>query len=157
MRCDSILYIDEEHTLEIVLAWWTYIIVSWGWVVCGFLMWYLLVRLLFKTPDMPGMDSLSIWFYSLLMFLGYLSYRFEIMHVPESCLEKLKVSCNWSTIVPEDFLLEEFRYPDLSSLIFQICIDVEHAKCSICLNIWHDVVTAAPCLHNFWLVAHFLF
>ncbi|KAI3883741.1 hypothetical protein MKX03_036234, partial [Papaver bracteatum] len=24
-----------------------------------------------------------------------------------------------------------------------------HAKCYICLNIWHDVVTAAPCLHNF--------
>ncbi|OAY79398.1 E3 ubiquitin-protein ligase CHFR, partial [Ananas comosus] len=31
----------------------------------------------------------------------------------------------------------------------QIVLDVEHAKCSICLNIWHDVVTVAPCLHNF--------
>ncbi|PSS05038.1 E3 ubiquitin-protein like [Actinidia chinensis var. chinensis] len=31
----------------------------------------------------------------------------------------------------------------------KICLDAEHAKCSICLNIWHDVVTAAPCLHNF--------
>lgn len=31
----------------------------------------------------------------------------------------------------------------------KICLDVEHAKCSICLNIWHDVVTVAPCLHNF--------
>ncbi|XAR65819.1 Ubiquitin--protein ligase [Bertholletia excelsa] len=30
-----------------------------------------------------------------------------------------------------------------------ICLEVEHAKCSICLNIWHDVVTVAPCLHNF--------
>ncbi|XP_052181749.1 uncharacterized protein LOC127794568 isoform X3 [Diospyros lotus] len=27
--------------------------------------------------------------------------------------------------------------------------DAEHAKCSICLNIWHDVVTVAPCFHNF--------
>ncbi|XP_042023899.1 E3 ubiquitin-protein ligase CHFR isoform X5 [Salvia splendens] len=27
--------------------------------------------------------------------------------------------------------------------------DPEHAKCPICLNVWHDVVTAAPCLHNF--------
>ncbi|CAK9138367.1 unnamed protein product [Ilex paraguariensis] len=31
----------------------------------------------------------------------------------------------------------------------KICVDAEHAKCSICLNIWHDVVTVAPCLHNF--------
>ncbi|XP_057471703.1 uncharacterized protein LOC130760424 isoform X2 [Actinidia eriantha] len=31
----------------------------------------------------------------------------------------------------------------------KICLDAEHAKCSICLNVWHDVVTAAPCLHNF--------
>ncbi|KAL4021294.1 hypothetical protein IC575_020088 [Cucumis melo] len=31
----------------------------------------------------------------------------------------------------------------------KISVDVEHAKCSICLNIWHDVVTAAPCFHNF--------
>ncbi|KAM0052565.1 putative transcription factor C2H2 family [Helianthus debilis subsp. tardiflorus] len=27
--------------------------------------------------------------------------------------------------------------------------DSEHAKCSICLDIWHDVVTVSPCLHNF--------
>ncbi|KAF3576355.1 hypothetical protein DY000_02029280 [Brassica cretica] len=32
---------------------------------------------------------------------------------------------------------------------FTISIDPDHAKCSICLNVWHDVVTAAPCLHNF--------
>uniref|UniRef100_A0A0D3BRF4 Uncharacterized protein n=2 Tax=Brassica oleracea TaxID=3712 RepID=A0A0D3BRF4_BRAOL len=32
---------------------------------------------------------------------------------------------------------------------FTISIDHDHAKCSICLNVWHDVVTAAPCLHNF--------
>ncbi|KAJ8528843.1 hypothetical protein K7X08_030487 [Anisodus acutangulus] len=31
----------------------------------------------------------------------------------------------------------------------QVSLDVEYAKCCICLNIWHDVVTAAPCLHNF--------
>ncbi|KAJ9671190.1 hypothetical protein PVL29_027260 [Vitis rotundifolia] len=51
---------------------------------------------------------------------GYLSYRFEVMSPQESIKEQLK-----------------------------ICLDVEHAKCSICLNIWHDVVTVAPCLHNF--------
>uniref|UniRef100_A0A0E0HGM1 Uncharacterized protein n=1 Tax=Oryza nivara TaxID=4536 RepID=A0A0E0HGM1_ORYNI len=27
---------------------------------------------------------------------------------------------------------------------------IENAKCSICLNLWHDVVTVASCLHNFW-------
>ncbi|EYU20551.1 hypothetical protein MIMGU_mgv1a021550mg, partial [Erythranthe guttata] len=32
---------------------------------------------------------------------------------------------------------------------YEITLDPEHAKCSICLNIWHDVVTIAPCLHNF--------
>lgn len=31
----------------------------------------------------------------------------------------------------------------------QISFDIENAKCSICLSIWHDVVTVAPCLHNF--------
>uniref|UniRef100_A0A5B7C9H2 Putative E3 ubiquitin-protein ligase CHFR isoform X1 n=1 Tax=Davidia involucrata TaxID=16924 RepID=A0A5B7C9H2_DAVIN len=51
---------------------------------------------------------------------GYLSYRFKVMPTHESCKKQL-----------------------------QICLDVEHAKCSICLNIWHDVVTVAPCLHNF--------
>ncbi|KMZ70608.1 E3 ubiquitin-protein ligase CHFR, partial [Zostera marina] len=30
-----------------------------------------------------------------------------------------------------------------------ISLDVANSKCSICLNIWHDVVTVAPCLHNF--------
>ncbi|MCL7051100.1 hypothetical protein MKW94_001487 [Papaver nudicaule] len=50
---------------------------------------------------------------------GHLTYRFSLIPSPENC-EKLKIS-----------------------------VDVEHAKCCICLNIWHDVVTAAPCLHNF--------
>nr|GMC66714.1 E3 ubiquitin-protein ligase CHFR [Ipomoea batatas] len=50
---------------------------------------------------------------------GSLKYKFEVMPVEES-YKHLKVS-----------------------------VDVEHAKCSICLNIWHDVVTVAPCLHNF--------
>lgn len=50
---------------------------------------------------------------------GYLSYRFKLMP-RESFTRWLKVS-----------------------------IDAEHAKCSICLNVWHDVVTVAPCLHNF--------
>ncbi|XP_042508478.1 E3 ubiquitin-protein ligase CHFR isoform X5 [Macadamia integrifolia] len=51
---------------------------------------------------------------------GYLSYRFEVMPTQELCNRQLKIS-----------------------------LDVDHAKCSICLNIWHDVVTVAPCLHNF--------
>ncbi|GJN07267.1 hypothetical protein PR202_ga25086 [Eleusine coracana subsp. coracana] len=33
----------------------------------------------------------------------------------------------------------------------EIVLDIENAKCSICLSLWHDVVTVAPCLHNFWL------
>lgn len=51
---------------------------------------------------------------------GYLSYRFKVMPVPEICKKQLKIS-----------------------------VDPEDAKCCICLNIWHDVVTIAPCLHNF--------
>ncbi|PON35603.1 43kDa postsynaptic protein [Parasponia andersonii] len=51
---------------------------------------------------------------------GYLSYRFKLMPRPETNLKQLK-----------------------------ICIDVDHAKCSICLSIWHNVVTIAPCFHNF--------
>ncbi|KAJ6766273.1 UBIQUITIN LIGASE PROTEIN CHFR [Salix purpurea] len=50
---------------------------------------------------------------------GYLSYRFKLM--PRESLTR------W----------------------LKVCIDAEHAKCSICLNVWHDVVTVAPCLHNF--------
>ncbi|GKV49532.1 hypothetical protein SLEP1_g56278 [Rubroshorea leprosula] len=53
---------------------------------------------------------------------GYLSYKFKVMCDQESSKQKLK---------------------------FQISIDIEHAKCSICLNIWRDVVTIAPCLHGF--------
>ncbi|KAL2942772.1 E3 ubiquitin-protein ligase CHFR [Bienertia sinuspersici] len=52
---------------------------------------------------------------------GYLSYKFEVMPVQEQHSEKyLKIS-----------------------------LDPEHTKCGICLNVWHDVVTVAPCLHNF--------
>ncbi|XP_027342449.1 E3 ubiquitin-protein ligase CHFR [Abrus precatorius] len=51
---------------------------------------------------------------------GLFSYIFHIMSSPETCQRQLK-----------------------------ICVNVEHAKCCICLNIWHDVVTVAPCLHNF--------
>ncbi|XP_068659611.1 uncharacterized protein [Aristolochia californica] len=36
-----------------------------------------------------------------------------------------------------------------SRSLLKIPLNVEHAKCSICLNVWHDVVTLAPCLHNF--------
>ncbi|XP_043709656.1 E3 ubiquitin-protein ligase CHFR isoform X2 [Telopea speciosissima] len=51
---------------------------------------------------------------------GYLCYKFEVMPTQELCNRRLEIS-----------------------------LDVENAKCSICLNIWHDVVTVAPCLHNF--------
>ncbi|CAN6556505.1 unnamed protein product [Malus baccata var. baccata] len=51
---------------------------------------------------------------------GYLSYRFNVLPGPESCQKKLKIS-----------------------------MDAEHAIYCICLNIWHDVVTVAPCFHNF--------
>lgn len=51
---------------------------------------------------------------------GFVSYKFHITSSPETSQRQLK-----------------------------ICVDVDHAKCSICLNIWHDVVTVAPCLHNF--------
>lgn len=51
---------------------------------------------------------------------GYLSYRFNVLPGPETCQKQLKIS-----------------------------MDVEHAKCCICLNIWHEVVTVSPCFHNF--------
>ncbi|KAM2985627.1 hypothetical protein FF2_006005 [Malus domestica] len=51
---------------------------------------------------------------------GYLSYRFNVLPGPGSCQKKLKIS-----------------------------MDADHAICCICLNIWHDVVTVAPCFHNF--------
>ncbi|KAM1099444.1 hypothetical protein FF1_005987 [Malus domestica] len=51
---------------------------------------------------------------------GYLSYKFNVLPGPESCQKKLKMS-----------------------------MDAEHAICCIYLNIWHDVVTVAPCFHNF--------
>ncbi|XP_077248785.1 RING/U-box superfamily protein [Tasmannia lanceolata] len=44
---------------------------------------------------------------------------------------------------------EVMPIPKLSKNQIKITLDVEHTKCSICLNIWHDVVTVAPCLHNF--------
>ncbi|KAL3528194.1 hypothetical protein ACH5RR_012850 [Cinchona calisaya] len=51
---------------------------------------------------------------------GLLSCRFKVMSAQESLHKQLK-----------------------------IFLDPEHAKCCICLNVWHDVVTVAPCLHNF--------
>ncbi|KAM5583296.1 E3 ubiquitin-protein ligase CHFR [Rosa sericea] len=51
---------------------------------------------------------------------GCLSYRFNVLLGPETCQKMLKIS-----------------------------VDAEHAKCCICLNIWHDAVTIAPCFHNF--------
>ncbi|CAJ1937677.1 unnamed protein product [Sphenostylis stenocarpa] len=61
-----------------------------------------------------------------------------------------------SQIIPgpdrEGFVSYKFHImsrPDISQRQLKICVDADHAKCSICLNIWHDVVTVAPCLHNF--------
>nr|XP_028945127.1 uncharacterized protein LOC114819704 [Malus domestica] len=51
---------------------------------------------------------------------GYLSYRFNVLPGPETCQKRLKIS-----------------------------MDVEHAKCCVYLNIWHDVATIAPCFLNF--------
>ncbi|KAI3451657.1 hypothetical protein Pfo_008322 [Paulownia fortunei] len=51
---------------------------------------------------------------------GFMRYMFKVMPTEEICKKQLK-----------------------------IILDPEHAKCSICLNVWHDVVTVAPCLHNF--------
>ncbi|KAI9114319.1 hypothetical protein K1719_014547 [Acacia pycnantha] len=51
---------------------------------------------------------------------GFVSYKFNITSSPETSDRQLKIQ-----------------------------VDVDNAKCSICLNIWHDVVTVAPCLHNF--------
>ncbi|KAI7752147.1 hypothetical protein M8C21_012475, partial [Ambrosia artemisiifolia] len=67
----------------------------------------------------PG-PPLTTSIYLFLVFKGYLSYRFKVMPMNESPKTMLKISLN-----------------------------SDHAKCSICLNIWHDVVTVAPCLHNF--------
>ncbi|CAN6692944.1 unnamed protein product [Malus baccata var. baccata] len=49
-----------------------------------------------------------------------ISYRFNVLRGPENCQQQLKIS-----------------------------MDAEHAKCCICLNICCDVVTLAPCFHNF--------
>ncbi|XP_011099653.1 E3 ubiquitin-protein ligase CHFR isoform X1 [Sesamum indicum] len=51
---------------------------------------------------------------------GFMRYMFKVMPTEETCKKQLKIN-----------------------------LDPEHAKCSICLNVWHDVVTVAPCLHNF--------
>ncbi|KAH7681014.1 Zinc finger RING/FYVE/PHD-type protein [Dioscorea alata] len=51
---------------------------------------------------------------------GYLSYTFQVIFTEDPDSRNLKIS-----------------------------LDVELAKCSICLNIWHDVVTVSPCFHNF--------
>ncbi|KZV37814.1 RING/U-box superfamily protein [Dorcoceras hygrometricum] len=51
---------------------------------------------------------------------GFMRYRFKVMPAAKVCEKRL-----------------------------QIVLDPEHTKCSICLSVWHDVVTVAPCLHNF--------
>ncbi|CAA6660608.1 unnamed protein product [Spirodela intermedia] len=47
------------------------------------------------------------------------------------------------------FHFKETSFQKQDTKALMIPLDVEHAKCSICLNIWHDVVTVSPCLHNF--------
>ncbi|KAL5566347.1 hypothetical protein UlMin_029511 [Ulmus minor] len=51
---------------------------------------------------------------------GYLTYIFKLLPQPETCPKQLKIGIN-----------------------------VDNAKCSICLSVWHDFVTVAPCFHNF--------
>ncbi|KAL7101896.1 hypothetical protein ACP275_08G084400 [Erythranthe tilingii] len=51
---------------------------------------------------------------------GFMRYMFKVMPTKQICKKQIKIT-----------------------------LDPEHAKCSICLNVWHDVVTIAPCLHNF--------
>ncbi|KAL3844813.1 hypothetical protein ACJIZ3_002216 [Penstemon smallii] len=47
------------------------------------------------------------------------------------------------------YMLKVMPTKEISKKELKIILDPEHAKCSICLNVWHDVVTVAPCLHNF--------
>ncbi|KAK3118123.1 hypothetical protein QOZ80_9BG0694570 [Eleusine coracana subsp. coracana] len=52
----------------------------------------------------------------------------------------------------EGYLLYNFEITDVKDHgknKIEIVLDIENAKCSICLSLWHDVVTVAPCLHNF--------
>lgn len=96
-------------------------------------------------------------FYVFLMPLGYLGYIFKVMPSLEICKKKLKVIKLVNVFSSLNFRLI-FVCGDADDLLvwfYQISVDVEHAKCSICLNIWHDVVTVAPCLHNFWSVTYF--
>ncbi|WOL20243.1 E3 ubiquitin-protein ligase [Canna indica] len=47
------------------------------------------------------------------------------------------------------YIFEALPFQGNDNKRIEISLDIEHAKCSICLSIWHDVVTVAPCLHNF--------
>lgn len=74
-----------------------------------------------------------------------------IVQTEDTCL----IKCG-SEIIPglvEDgsvsYIFRVMPTEQCSTKKLKIFLDVEHAKCSICLNIWHDVVTVAPCLHNF--------
>lgn len=74
-----------------------------------------------------------------------------VVETEDTCL----IKCG-SEIVPghvEDgslrYIFRVMATEQFSTKKLKIMLDVEHAKCSICLNIWHDVVTGAPCLHNF--------
>ncbi|KAL8126544.1 hypothetical protein AgCh_013716 [Apium graveolens] len=74
-----------------------------------------------------------------------------VVETEDTCL----IKCG-SEIVPghvEDgslrYIFRVMATEQFSTKKLKIMLDFEHAKCSICLNIWHDVVTGAPCLHNF--------
>ncbi|KAH0882812.1 hypothetical protein HID58_058908, partial [Brassica napus] len=74
---------------------------------------------------------------------GYLQYRFTVMPAPDSRSQLFKMLYYYYLIIHNSRLFK------VSYSVSLISIDHDHAKCSICLNVWHDVVTAAPCLHNF--------
>lgn len=70
--------------------------------------------------------------------------------------EELVALKNGSEIIPGPnrngymrYVFQDIRTLSKIGKSLKISLDVEHAKCSICLNIWHDVVSISPCLHNF--------
>lgn len=93
-----------------------------------------------------------------------MTYRFRVIPPEKSCSKQLKVKRFWKDrklfffFFQEPWLQIQIIYSWfclwMSKCICfcQILLDPENAKCSICLNVWHDVVTVAPCLHNFWSI-----
>lgn len=93
---------------------------------------------------------LNHWFYDLFRAPGF---PFQRNFVSEPGHESIDGPSHFLTPFihcHQNFACIYWGWKTWSTLFFQIPLDVEHAKCSICLNIWHDVVTVSPCLHNFW-------